>query len=979
MKLQDRKIGDELFGFKLIEINELAEYDGNGYLFRHEATAMEVYLVLNNDKELFFSYIFETIPNDNTGVAHIIEHSVLAGSKKYPVRDPFMQLQKSSACSFLNALTYPTKTLYPAASPLEKDFDNIFDVYTDAVFNPLLREETFMQEGIRLHCDKDGNFAYKGVVFNEMLGDKNDGEYVANNLCLRNLYPDTAYNYSSGGEPSEIVDLDYKKFKSFYMQYYHPTNSKLFMYGDLNIEKYLEKLNKEYLSDCAKINVSKTSLIAEKWKTPRQLSVSCPSSDSSSGSIVATSFVTSDSSSPLEVITISFLYELLLGSTGCPLYKAMINSNLGEDVSNISGISTDFCLMPLIIAFSGVKENNIDKIEKFILKELESIVENGFDKELVLATFKRISFQIHEKSSSNPMGLVVLKRAMRGWLRGLSPISTIEYTKAVEELELKLKENPRYLEEWIEINLIKNNHRLLFVANPDEDAMDKYNESLAKKIKQRTISLNDDEKKQFIEKTAQFLEFQNRGDSIEDINKIPKLLVKDLPNKIRVFNHEKKIVNDTPIWIMREKTNSISYFNLFIHLEDLTDKEIELLPLYTKILENCSVKDMDNTKVMTEVMHNTGGFNISLEGGSKTTNERCLGIMIRVKMLNNDAQKAINLTKDIILESNVEDYQTIWNSIVDIKNMYKSIVSSSGYRFSTIAASSEYSENANLIENLLGITQWLNINSIKREEISSIAKNLLNIRKKLTTKNRYEIHITCSDETVDKNIEIIHTFLDDFTFDDNLNFIKKYDDIHFEKVQKKKAYILPSSVNHTSLVLPACPLGSKENAAQRILASILSGNDLWNEIRVLGGAYGVDCHVESLEQFFIFISASDPNLSVTFDAFRNVLQKYSEILVERNLIDDAIISNVSNDLKPYQPNRNSIIDFRRILYNIDNTILSNTREAILSIDSKDIQNIAKNLVNEINYSIAFFCDKNKFDQEKDILNMDDSQSIILPI
>jgi hypothetical protein len=402
-----------------------------------------------------------------------------------------------------------------------------------------------------------------------------------------------------------------------------------------------------------------------------------------------------------------------------------------------------------------------------------------------------------------------------------------------------------------------------------------------------------------------------------------------------------------------------------------------LLPLYTKILENCSVGDMDNTKVMTEVMHNTGGFNISLEGGSKVSQERCLGIIFRIKMLNEDINNGIDLTKRIIKESKIDDYKAIWNSLVDMKNMYKSVASSAGYRFATIAASSDYSDNAKIIEQLLGITQWTFLKSIKREDVANLAKELNELKNKINNLNRFEIHLTCEEEKTDECKKTIEKFLNSFEATSLVVNNKKYE--NFENVKGKKGYILPSSVNHTSYVIPAKPLGSKENSVQRILSSILSGNDLWNEIRVLGGAYGVDCHVESLERLFIFISASDPNLSKTFEVFKKTLEKYSKDLVDKSLIDDAIISNVANDLKPYGPDRKSIIDFRRILYNIEDEVRRNSRKEILNVNSVDIQNEAKSLSEETNYSYAFFCDKNTFDKEKDILDMDEDKLVYLSI
>ena len=227
-------LGDELSGFQLVEISTLPEYKGVGYLFRHIETNMEVFQVVNEDSELFFSYVFKTLPSNDCGIAHILEHCVLAGSERYPVRDPFMALLKGSTNTFMNAMTYPDKTLYPAASPLKKDFDNLFSVYTDAVFAPLLREETFWQEGVRLVTDGE-TCRFEGVVYNEMLGDGSDHDSIVGKSSVRSLFPDTPYAFESGGNPEQIIRLDYQQFLSFYSQFYHPSNCKLVIYGNLPI------------------------------------------------------------------------------------------------------------------------------------------------------------------------------------------------------------------------------------------------------------------------------------------------------------------------------------------------------------------------------------------------------------------------------------------------------------------------------------------------------------------------------------------------------------------------------------------------------------------------------------------------------------------------------------------------------------------------------------------------------------------------
>ncbi len=980
MSNQTLSIGDEINGFNLVEINKLSEYSGTGYLFKHIATGMEVYHVENDDKELFFSYIFNTIPSNNSGVAHIIEHSVLAGSKKYPLRDPFIALQKGSANTFMNAMTFPTKTLYPAASPLEKDFDNIFSVYSDAVFAPLLREETFMQEGIRLTLDDEGNFAYKGVVFNEMLGDRNDADYQTNLSCFRLLFPDTPYSYNSGGEPLDIVDLNYTKFKAFYDQYYHPSNCKLFLYGDLKVSKYLKLIDKEYLKSYAKLKITPSKLTADRWDEPRRTTIRIPSSDENAKNTVALSFATTDSSNSLEVITLAFIYELLLGSTGCPLYKKMLKSGIGEEVSNVSGVSSDYNLMPLIIGFSGVdpKYNDID-VEKFLMDSLKEIATTGFDEELVNATLKRITFQIQEKPDKGPLGYIALTRAMRGWMRGNTPSSTIEYSKSVDLLKHKMEDDPSYLSTWLTENVINNSHRLLLTAIPNHKSIDEYQEKLAKKLRERTDTLNEEQRSEAKVKILAYEDFQKRSDDEESINTIPKLSIDDLPREIRNIEHRGITDLQVPVWKAIMETNKIVYFDYAIHVEDFSQRELLLLPLYTKILERCSVGDMDSTKVMTEIMNNTGGFNLVLEGGLDLDGERVNCFLGRVKMLESDVPAALELTRNIILNAHVDDYKDIWESVINFKEIYKSVASNYGYRFATLAAASPFSENGKVMEDTVGVSQWLFLNSIKREDVGSLALELKAMQEKINNRRRFEVHLTCEKAEMKVALEEVHKFLKSFPLKEPIvkNTIDyKLIDGPFDN---KAAYLLPSSVNHTSYVIPGSPLGTSENAAERVLASILSGNDLWNDVRVHGGAYGVDCHLDSLEKLFVFISASDPNLATTFEAFKRGLKSYTEKEISDEKIADAIISNVANDLKPYGPSNTAIIDFRRILFKISNEVRKQAREYILNVDSEEIKRVAKALVESDRVSSVIFADPSALEKDRSKLLFEEVQPVSLPL
>jgi hypothetical protein len=754
----------------------------------------------------------------------------------------------------------------------------------------------------------------------------------------------------------------------------------LFLYGELDITKYLKILDKEYLCSFAKIKISPSKLTADNWDEPRRTTIKVPSSDEVSGPTVALAFATSDSSDSLEVITLAFINELLLGSNGCPLYKKMLDKEMGSDVSNVSGISSDYNLMPLIIAFSDVKKKySSEDVEKFLMTSLTDIANTGFDEELVNATLKRLTFQIHEKPDRGPMGMIALRRALRGWLRDKTPASTIEYSRSVELLNQKMSENPNYLTDWMKDNIINNSHRLLLTAIPDENSVDNYQAQLAKKLTDRTDGFTEEMKSQCKAKTIEVNDFLQKGDSLESIKTIPKLSIADLPEKIRNIEHKTVMDLQVPIHKAVMETNQIVYFDYAIHVEDFNQRELMLLPLYTKIIESCSVADMDKTKVMTEIMNNAGGFSFVLEGGSDSNGDRVTSFLGRVKMLEHDLEGSLLLTRKIIQESHVDDHKDIWESIVSFRELYKSIASNYGYKFASLSAASIFSESGKVMEETVGVSQWLFLNSIQREDVSKIAKELNAIQQKLFNRRRYEIHLTCEKQEMAIAMKSVHTFLKSFPLKEEI----KRNTIEYSLPEgafnNKSAYLLPASVNHTSYVIPGSQLGTKENSVERVLSSILTGGDLWNTIRVQGGAYGVDCHVDSLERLFIFISGSDPNLASTFEAFKNSLIHYSNLDVKQEEIDDAIISNVANDLRPFGPSNSAIIDFRRILFKISDDLRKVAREYILEVSSEDVNKIATVLRNADKRSSVIVADPSSLEKDKEKMGFEGAKIIKLPI
>ena len=379
--MQTIKPGDKMHGFTLVSVSDQEEYKGKGYTYRHDKTGLELFHLHNDDTENLFSFTFKTPAYDNSGVAHILEHSVLSGSRKYPVKDPFMALMKGSMNTFLNAMTYPEKTVYPAASPVEKDYFNMMSVYADAVFFPLLKKEVFHQEGHRLEFDEDGNLKIVGIVFNEMKGAYSDHDSIVGEWCFRSLFPDTQYHYDSGGQPETIPDLSYEEFKNYHETYYHPSNCRVFLYGNISSEKQLQFLENEFLNSFVKKNVDTEIKNQVRWDKPRAIEFTSPLTDNEDPkgkSTIAVNWLISDIGKPMDLLSMEVLSDILLSNSGSPLYKAIVDSGLGADLSPVSGLETDVKELIFSVGIRGSDPDKKESFEKLLEDELTKITNKGF-------------------------------------------------------------------------------------------------------------------------------------------------------------------------------------------------------------------------------------------------------------------------------------------------------------------------------------------------------------------------------------------------------------------------------------------------------------------------------------------------------------------------------------------------------------------------------------------------------------------------
>lgn len=939
-------LGDELAGFQLVEITQLDEYKGTGYLFRHIETNMEVFQLINSDRERFFSYVFRTLPNNDCGIAHILEHSVLAGSQRYPVRDPFMTLLKGSTNTFMNAMTYPDKTLYPGASPLQKDFENLFHVYTDAVFAPLLREETFWQEGVRLVCEEE-RCHFEGVVYNEMLGDSADHDSIVGKGSIRSLFPDTPYSFESGGDPEQIVRLDYQQFRSFYSQFYHPSNCKLFLYGDLEVGEYLSYLDEEYLKTRGSLKVNSLCPVAEPWKKERSVTLTSPMEEGQTkeSASVVLSWATTDVSDPLQVITLSTLVDLLLGNQAAPLYKALLDSGLGIDISPESGMSADFRQMPFLVGFKGIKPELAEDAKACILQALETIVKEGLDPEMVASSLKRIRFKQLEIPGGVPNGLRALNRSLRGWLYDLSPCATIESGKPLEALEDALHKDSRYFENWIKRHLLDNPHRCLVTVKPDGEHQKRQTDAIARYATQVTASLDKKGVKLLQDQNQRFLQFEMEGDTPEALATIPRLHLEDLPSTIRPNTHQTMQCAGQPLYIRPQFCNQIVYADFAFNVEDLSERELILLPLYTRLLQTTGLGDLTYAQVATRLKHLTGDFNVYTEMGSSCNERDVLMLMCRVKTLREDFEPAMQFVQELLTGANVGDLKQLKLVLNNYKTDFADSVTYSAHSFASLCAASVFSPIQWEGEQLSGLHQWFFLESIEEKDLPSIAQELERLQRKLSNRRRLLLHLSCDEALVQEFVPVYEAFTEAFSDQGVVQPVpRSYKEVSKGTIHEVQLYRLPATVSYAAWAMRTEKRGTVLQAAQILLANILTGNDLWEVIRGQGGAYGVAANADVMEEICVFSTYRDPRIAGTYRDFIKILNKYAQIDIDPGHIENALIATIGSELKPLSPSQDSILAFRRLFYHISDEFRAMRRQHLLQLDSKQLNEGAKALL-----------------------------------
>ena len=920
--------------YELIKEKYIEEVASNVKLLKHIKSGARILLFENNDENKVFSVGFRTPPTDDTGVPHILEHSTLCGSKKFPVKDPFIELLKGSLNTFLNAMTYPDKTVYPVASCNDKDFANLMEVYMDAVFYPnvYLHEEIFKQEGWHYELENvDADIIYNGVVYNEMKGAFSSPEQVVMRESRHALFPDTTYGVESGGDPEFIPNLTYEAFKNFHHRFYSPANSYIIMYGNMNMEEKLNWLDEEYLSKFDVIKVDSHIDYQKPFTTPIHEEIFYPvGKDESLENKTYYSYNAVIGTYEDAKLNLAFqiLNYALLEAPGAPLKQAIIDAGIGSDI--LSDFDSGLLQPVLSIIVKDAQSGKEQVLDEVINKTLKELVTKGIDKKSIQAAINYYEFKYREADFGGaPKGLVYGLNAMETWLYDDNdPFTKLEYNAQFSSLKEEL--NTNYYEELINKYLLNNNHVAYVTVSPSNTLGAEKEQALKEKLVAYKASLTKEELEKLVNDTKALKEYQATPSTLEELATIPLLTREDIDDKVEPLYTEDQILDGVKVLKHNVETNGIGYLNFCFNTKDVPNELIPYVGLLQNVLGYVDTTKYTYQNLTQEININTGGINPRTKIISIGDNDVLPLFVFETKALYDKIPFVFDTVKEIITSSKLNNKRRLMEILGENKSqrqmmlMGRGHVASMNRAFSYIRSSSYYNE---LVD---GISEYQFIEDLclnfetKYEEIIT---NLEKVIKLIFRKENLIISYTATNNAYDK-------YLTDFV-----------NSLYKEEIQKGKfeftpnllneGFRTPSTVQYVARVGNFKEVGNYTGAFQ-VFAMALRYDYLWMQVRVLGGAYGCMSNFTRNGNVY-FVSYRDPNLEKTMDVYMNIPNYIDSFNPSTDDLTKYIIGAIGMLDTPLSPKDKGARSFLAYLQNVTYEDLKQERHEVLNVTLDDIK------------------------------------------
>ena len=933
----------DLAEYEILDEHRVEDVQSDGFILRHKKSGARIAILSNNDDNKVFYIGFRTPPEDETGVPHIIEHTTLCGSKKFPVKDPFIELAKGSLNTFLNAMTYPDKTVYPVASCNDQDFKNLMDVYLDAVFNPNITkyEEIFKQEGWHYELTgRDDELKINGVVYNEMKGAYSSPDEVLSSQIYRSLFPDNTYSKDSGGNPEYIPKLTYEAYLDFYHKYYHPSNSYIYLYGDMDVVERLEWLDKEYLSlyDYKKVNseINKQPAFDEIKNVEAQYSITMDDSQENK-TYLSYNRVVGDSLDEMLYQAFDVLDYALVSSPGAPVKQALIDAGIGDDVYG----SYDAGILQPVFSFVAKNANasQADEFESIIENTLKEVVKTGINKEALLAGINSSEFKFREADFGQfPKGLLFGLNCLDSWLfDDMKPFIHLECLGTFAKLRKAVDTD--YFEKLIQEYLLDNTHGSSVTVKPKRGLGNEREEALAKELSDYKASLSDEEIKKLIEDTEHLKKYQEEPSSDEDLRKLPMLTRADMKKNAMPFSNIEDELLDVKVVRHDIESNGIDYISFLFDAGDFAQSELGYLGFFTNALGLVSTEKYSYTDLANATNIYTGGISTGTASHPdiKDRNNFVFKFEVKLKVLEKNLDKALELMEQMLLTSDFTDTKRLGELVAQIKARLQANLSSSGHLVAAMRSMSSFSRYALYQDELKGIAFYRSICRIEKElseSPKSVSDKLAAIAKKLFARNRMLISFTGNNEAYGNAKPSLEKVIAGF---DKMSAIGNQAEVHFNTA--KEAFIDASQIQYVAKTGDFICEGYEYTGALRLLRIILSYDYLWINVRVKGGAYGcMNTFLRSGESYFV--SYRDPNLSDTLDVYDRIPEYIKSFSPDERDMTKYIIGTFSALDTPMNPEAKGSRSLSAYLEGITYEQIQKERNEILNAQPEDIRRLA---------------------------------------
>ena len=999
------KQGEVYRNFEVLQVEPLPELSAQGIWLRHQETGMEIFHILNDDEENLFAFAFKTPPQNSTGVAHILEHSVLCGSKNYPLKDPFIRLANQSVKTFLNAMTFSDKTVYPAASISRVDYFNLMAVYGDAVFFPLLEEWTFRQEGHRLELDAEGKPTIQGVVYNEMKGNYSSFENVAGDWAVRSVLPDTIYDLDSGGDPSEIPLLSYQDFLKFHRDHYNPGNCRLFLAGNIPTRQQIDFICQRFL-DCydktleelvalrgepssASHPVPPVRSLLPLKEPPAAFRESVvmekpgPGTAEESGSIVTVTWFLGDSSSAERFMETVLLAEILMGHDGSPLSHALLESGLGEDLAPNCGIDSEMHWVLLTAGLRGCHRDKAAEVERLIRSVLEKMVREGVRQEDIDAAILSVDFSQREVRRVNgPFSLILMRRCLRGWLYGHAPFHTISNRAAFARIKERIANDKGYVEGLISRLLLENTHRSRVTVYPHQDfaaQMQRQEQALVQRLMEHTTV------EEIRGRHQRLVAFQQQASENEDASLLPHISPKELSTDVDNLQLERQEgPNGVPVFVSQEATNGVVYVNLGFPVDLLEPEDYLLLPFLAGSLANVGFGDTSWVEASRRSALESGGMGASLFTsammnefpGCQMRNQQgqlvedvVLGrdwLFFKARMLCEQSQSALTLMKENLMTVNFSDKERLSNLIKEYRNDFVASLAPSGHDYAGSRCACSFSRNKAVDELWNGLTQLSTIKKLVDSDMEELGRQLAALFTRIRQSGTVA-HITADQESLAVAVPLLEQVIGDCGLVPPRPRQKDNRDAFIALTELEGQWLkggngssdTPQSLQNTSVLelLPGdfqvgfaaatCEGKGYDQASyvyEGILSHWITNNALWEQIRTVGGAYGAFAWPDTSERAFSFATYRDPKPLRSLQVFRQVLEQASQDCMDEADLERVITGCYSKEVQPKSPSGRGSVAFLRYLYGYSKEIKQKKLELLLSARPAEIRQAAQYLL-----------------------------------